>query len=650
MQLEEIYFRFPRPRNHQRELVMDVAQCLEERKHLIAHSPTGTGKTDAALAPAITYALHHNKTVFFLTPKISQHEIAVQVCQDLARKYSLNLRAVDLVGKKYMCSDPLLEGYDSSGFYELCLKKVRNEECRYYGNFHGYDAKGKARARLAREKLYKAKEAMIMSHLELKNLAKEFSLGVKEAPLCAYEASLGLAKKSQVIIADYFHLLHPSISEIILPKIGKELKDCVVIVDEAHNLPERMRRIMSASTSTNTLQRAQEELKKMGNEELQEKVHGMHETLKKLGRHKLAGAREALVTQRDFTEPLKEWLSDPQEFCSELRAQGLDYMEASGKGSSALISIASFLEKWGAEQKNSARILRRTSTEHAYTLTLKALDASQVTQPIFNDVHSVILMSGTLLPTDMYRQILGLQSERTLQKEYESPFPAHHRLNLVVPNVTTKYTQRNAEEFERIAGMIARTVNHVPGNSAVFFPSFQMLENIAPFLKDKVPRELLKQTEGMNPSQVAELLQRFRSAGNAFGAVLLGAASGSLAEGLDFPGNQLLCAVIVGIPLEEMDLEVKSLIEYYEERFAQGWHYGYLYPAITKAIQASGRVIRTETDEGIAVFMDARYTWENYKKCFPKTFPRITTEEPEKYVKVFWEKGTPQTPNPSTLP
>ena len=61
-------------------------------------------------------------------------------------------------------------------------------------------------------------------------------------------------------------------------------------------------------------------------------------------------------------------------------------------------------------------------------------------------------------------------------------------------------------------------------------------------------------------------------------------------------------------------------------------------PAITKAIQASGRVIRSPTDEGIVVFLDKRYTWDNYRNCFPKGFAPIVTEEPEKYIKTFWEK------------
>ena len=39
------------------------------------------------------------------------------------------------------------------------------------------------------------------------------------------------------------------------------------------------------------------------------------------------------------------------------------------------------------------------------------------------------------------------------------------------------------------------------------------------------------------------------------------------------------------------------------------------------------------------MFLDKRYTWDNYKNCFPKGFAPIVTVEPEKYIKTFWEQG-----------
>jgi len=111
---------------------------------------------------------------------------------------------------------------------------------------------------------------------------------------------------------------------------------------------------------------------------------------------------------------------------------------------------------------------------------------------------------------------------------------------------------------------------------------------------------------------------------------------GSFSEGVDYLGNALKGVVIVGVPLQEMNLELKSLIDYYEEKFGRGWHYAYIYPAMNKAMQAAGRCIRDISDEGIITFMDKRYLWQNYSSCFPKDFSKTVTVEPEKFVKLFF--------------
>ena len=140
----------------------------------------------------------------------------------------------------------------------------------------------------------------------------------------------------------------------------------------------------------------------------------------------------------------------------------------------------------------------------------------------------------------------------------------------------------------------------------------------------------------MTSTERATQLQRFRNAASGFGAVMLAVSNGSYSEGLDYPGNHLLCSIVVGVPLQEMTLFNSCLVQYFEEKFSAGWHYGYLYPAMTKAIQASGRVIRDSTDRGVSVFLDARFGWSNYSKCFPKDFELIKTNSPKEFIEKFW--------------
>jgi DNA excision repair protein ERCC-2 len=341
------------------------------------------------------------------------------------------------------------------------------------------------------------------------------------------------------------------------------------------------------------------------------------------------------VAKEALSKKLKE-IDEKESLASELRDFGVEYVQSFPQGRSHLISVANFLERWQEKEPSFVRIVKRK--DRGVALQVKALDPGIVSGEIFGEVHSAILMSGTLLPTKMYADLLGIPEERAVMKEYSSPFPKENKLSLVVPTVTTKYSERSPAEFEKISAIVSSVANNIPGNSAVFFPSFGLLEAIAPLMEGILSRPMLKQKREMNSREKAELLKRFRQQGTGFGAVLMAVASGSFAEGIDYMGEQLLGAIIVGIPLNEMDLETECLIDYYQKKFGAGWHYGYLYPAVARAIQASGRVIRDRTDRGVVVFMDKRYTWENYRKCFPKDFEKIVTGNPEKLVEEFWNK------------
>jgi DNA excision repair protein ERCC-2 len=131
------------------------------------------------------------------------------------------------------------------------------------------------------------------------------------------------------------------------------------------------------------------------------------------------------------------------------------------------------------------------------------------------------------------------------------------------------------------------------------------------------------------------MLERFAGYSGT-GAVLLGVASGSFGEGIDFPGDILKCVVVVGLPLQRPDLETKELIAYYDHKFGKGWDYAYVAPAFSKTLQNAGRCIRSETDKGIVVFLDERFTWPNYFKYFPPEGQIKITLDYEDKIKEFF--------------
>ena len=142
----------------------------------------------------------------------------------------------------------------------------------------------------------------------------------------------------------------------------------------------------------------------------------------------------------------------------------------------------------------------------------------------------------------------------------------------------------------------------------------------------------------LTKKEKSEMLERFKEYKDT-GAVLLGAATGSFGEGIDLPGELLKCVIIVGLPLQKPDLETKELISYYDLKFGKGWDYGYLFPAFNKALQNAGRCIRSRKDKGVIIFLDERYNWPNYFRCFPSDTGIKTTHLYIDRIKEFFKKN-----------
>lgn len=612
--MPEIYFRHPRIRDHQKQMINDVYSALENGSHLIAHAPCGIGKTDAALSAAMTYAANNDLDVFFLTPKISQHKIAAEVIGGLAEKYSLGVRATDLIGRRHACVHPALGGLDHDTFYQTCERLRREEKCGFYSNAKGNTKLGEAKAELLFRKLLSSYGA-VKTHGELISQAEELHA-------CPYEIMIKLASNSKLIIADYFHIIAPQIRSLFLAKTKKKLENSIVIIDEAHNLPKRVRDYLSVSFNNRLVSRMENEAKSLGADLKFERefVSWARENLKNEG--------EMLVPPSSFNSALAYFGMKPEEIADYFESLGISYIEQSGK-KSALFKFSRFLRGWFEDTPGSIRILRGGGT--FFSISKRFLDPALLTSEL-NKARSAILMSATLHPMAMYRDILGLDEKRTMMESYPSPFPKSNRMNVIIEGATTKYSRRNSGEFEKIAEIIDRA--HKPkGKTAVFFPSYSVLNSVLPFIKSK-PRFV--QGEDTGPRDLHALAKDFSS----HGGMLVAVQGGSLSEGLDFGNGEIKTAIVVGIALEEMNLEIKSLIDYYQGKFGKGWEYAYIYPAVMRALQSAGRAIRKEEDKAAIIYLDERFAWQNYRKLFPsdEKFAVAKPEELEKYLNAFWKE------------
>jgi DNA excision repair protein ERCC-2 len=623
--METLFFPHEKIRPIQKDIIEDIAKAIENKEHIIFHAPTGLGKSAASLAPAVTYAKKHKCTVFFLTSRHTQHEIAIQTLQEIKEKHQIDLKVADIIGKKWMCLQPAVQDLGSGEFTEFCKQTVAAGKCDFYTN-----------TRKTYELAAKGKLALEQSKRNICHSEELIQIG-RNNEVCPYEITIELIKEADVIVGDYSYIFHPMISELLLKKTGKSLDTAIVIVDEAHNLPSRVRKAASVRLTTFMIKNAIKEAKKYNYQEtLQSLVH-----MQNILNDKTAGMQiyqQKLVKKEDFTNKINEH-KEYNKLIDDLTFIAEAIRELQKK--SAIGGIVSFLEAWRGESIGFARIIEVTKSKNKETVTqlhYKCLDPATITKEIIQQTHSTILMSGTLTPTNMYRDILGFDKENTTEQVYGSPFPEKNRLVLVVPKTTTKFSQRSEQQFNAIAQECAIIANTVQGNSIIFFPSYAMRDKVYTYFSTACKKTVFMEVPGMSKEDKAELLERFK-AYKATGAVLLAAVSGSYGEGVDLPGDLLKCVVVVGLPLTSPDLETKQLIEYFDQKFKRGWDYGYVFPAFNKALQNAGRCIRTEKDRGVIVFLDERYIWPMYSRCFPRDLGVEMTKEPEMDIKLFFGKN-----------
>ena len=615
----QILFPHDQIRPIQDELIGEIQETIRLKKHLLVHAPTGLGKTAAVLSATLPYALKNNLTVFFLTPKHTQHKIIIDTLKLIKKKHNQDIKATDFIGKKWMCLQPGVNMLTSQEFHEYCREvSVEKETCLFYNNMKEKIRKELALNRISEKNPLHVEELMQIS---------------EEQKLCPFEVSCITAKQSQVVIADYYHILSPSIRDAMFKKINKDLSKSIIIFDEVQNLPNRARDLLTSVLSTYILEQAIKEAKAFGRREYAEKILEIKNVLEVFAREIPIQQTETLIDKHEFFSEIdnyEETIANFEFLADEIREV---------KKKSFIGSIAHFLDSWLGPDYGFTRILKKGFTKRGnpfISLSYRCLDPSIVMKQLIDESYSIICMSGTLTPTSVYKDLLGFNNS-TVLKEFTSPFPKENKLSLIVPETSTKFTVRNEGMYKRISSMIAEFSNTIPGNIAIFFPSYKVRDAINTHFIIECKKTTFLEEPNLTKKEKEELLEKFKSYKDS-GAVLLGIASASFAEGIDLPGDYLKAVIVVGLPLAKPDLETKSLIGFYDLKFNKGWDYGYIYPSIIKAIQASGRCIRSETDKGIVIFLDERYSWQSYLKCFPPDMDIKITKLPLTRIKEFINK------------
>src|SRR5207249_4960974 len=146
---------------------------------------------------------------------------------------------------------------------------------------------------------------------------------------------------------------------------------------------------------------------------------------------------------------------------------------------------------------------------------------------------------------------------------------------------------------------------------------------------------LVMQQPRMTETQRQEVINALKT--NTPPKLALAVQGGLFAEGVDFAGEMLSGVIVVSPALPQVSFERELMREYYESRYGKGFEFAYLYPGMNRVIQSVGRLIRSETDCGVAVLVCQRFAQPQYSTLFPPDWSNgLVCKDLEAELRQFW--------------
>jgi DNA excision repair protein ERCC-2 len=449
----------------------------------------------------------------------------------------------------------------------------------------------------------------------------------------------------KVFLGTYHYVFDPRIRDSMLKSFGVALSRIFLIVDEAHNLPNFARELLSDRLTEITVERAlketevfEHELARSAREYLrvllEEVFQHAHDKLRdeglaRLGPQELSDlflARNG-VTGLEAATTLQEY----GEFVKEKR------LESSSESiSSHNHRIGVFMQTFFDSVESKYMHLIGRDQKDRIALEIRSFDGREIVDSVLRNARGTILMSGFLSPPAVYRDLMLYKPDNVCLREFEPPFPPENRLILAAENVSSEFSERTDLMLERFKSYVEAISNVSQGNMAVFFTSYGLMGKVSSLVKTR--RSVIMEEPKTKRNDVIDKLSSSSS------NLLFGVMGAKLSEGMDYPDNILKCVVTVGLPYAKWDAYEKSLIAYLEQQFPKnGRAYAYLTPAILRLIQACGRVHRSSEDRGCIVMLDRRITQPHIRQLLPVYYQKemVTVRSPSECaerIESFWHQ------------
>ena len=577
--LKELSFPFENFRKGQRDFAAAVYKTLFSKKKLFAQAPTGTGKTISTIFPSLKFVGEKNLydvKIFYATAKTITRQNAQDIIKKMKQK-GLFLKCVSITAKEKICP---------------CDDKICTpEKCRY--------AKGHF------DRVNNALFELI-SNEEL--ITKDIVLTYSEKfTVCPFELTLDATIFSDFIICDYNYIFDPKVQLKRFFGNG-EKGDYIVLVDEAHNLSDRAREMFSAELSKSEISSIMKDIK--------DKDAPIYKAFAKLNHlisniKKNVGNEKALISKK-YPEELIFTLSNVQSKCDKWLSnnENTDYYENVLNVYFKVLDFIRISEFFSPEYT----VISFYNNDD-FTVKLLCINPSELLAVQEKNFISSVFFSATLTPLNYFLDILGGEKiDNSISTA--SPFKKENLEIIIDTSISTKYKDRE-KNINILCEKISYAINKKTGNHFVFFPSYEYMEKTAEiFIEKNKELNVCVQARNLMEDEKIEFLEKFtENPTDTFDAFAV--MGGIFSEGIDLTGDKLCGAVIVGVGLPLITVERDIIKEYYNQKNINGFDYAYTYPGFNKVLQATGRVIRTETDTGYIMLIDSRYGEYRYKKMFP---------------------------------
>lgn len=498
--------------------------------------------------------------------------------------------------------------------------------------------------------------------------------------MCGYELLKRELKHADLIICNFHHVLSAEIFATLLTWLDKEPQDVIVIFDEAHNLESAARSHSSMTITEHTIEKAIAEIEanqdqmpesravdlfRMLNEIIRETYNNRF----KFGERERVGRiwydmrisdpyeRNDMVRGRFMRQALELGFKDEaamQLVLSEASEFGKtldeEYKEQYKKGLSKILKRSHI--RYAADFLSSYLVLsndyryypimnvRRDPNDQIYgRLELFTCIPSNVTEPLFASVFSIILMSATLRPFDMVKATLGIKRE-TCELSYVTSFPPERRLTIAVdvPPLFAR-SRDDPHALEAVEQVLLDSIENSRGNVIIFFQSAAEARKYYSKLGDNLNVPTFLDEAGVSSHVVREAFFELGEKGGK--GVLFSYLWGTLSEGVDFRDGRGRTVIIVGVGYPALNDRMNAVESAYDHSygFGAGWDYAVQIPTIRKIRQAMGRVVRSPMDHGVRILLDGRFLSESRQRYGKfAVFEIFPPDEREELVDVQPEK------------